>query len=116
MHLLLEQITFIPQLVEGDIPRWQCTRPTDQFAVGVWTWRRINGAWSAGLVFSDDAVRNNRPFNAMRVRLIVNDWPGFPTHMELYDVIGEPEPVNLAERLAQTEQLLGALKKANTKP
>lgn len=108
MHLLLETITVIPTHVEGGVPTWYCTKPIEQFAIGVWTWRRINGAWVEGLFL---CVSKDSVFDTKRIRLVVDDWPGMPRTIALYDVIGEVNAAeDLADRLAQTEMLMGAMK------
>jgi len=106
--LLLEKITVIPTHAEGGAPRWYCTKPIEQYAVGVWTWRRINGAWIEGLFL---CVSRDSTFDVNRIRLVVDGWAGMPRQITLYDVIGEVnEAEDLADRLAQTEMLMGAMK------
>lgn len=109
MHMVGERITVLPQHSEGGQPRWACTNPTDQFTVGVRTWRRISGSLIEVLF---NRVNDSFPFNALRARLVVDDWPGAPVYVELYDVIGDiNQSDDLADRLAQTEALMGALKR-----
>ena len=108
MHLLLETVTVIPAHAEGGVPRWYCTLPTKQHAIGVWTWRRINGAWVERLFL---CISRDSLFSVQRIRLVVEGWGGLPREIAFYDVIGEVNEVDdLADRLAQTEMLMGAMK------
>lgn len=107
MHLLLEEITVVPIRDEGSCPKWFCTKPISQYAVGVWVWRRVNGAWSEQLI-----TRNMAAHSIHRIRLVVEDWPGLPQRIELYDALGQTDTVaDLAERVAQIEQLMGTIKR-----
>ena len=108
MHLLLETITVLPIHAEGGAPCWTCTKPTEQYAVGVWTWRRINGSWIEGLYLR---AGDYGPRDVTRTRLVVDGWAGMPRQITFYDAIGEiNEADDLADRLAQTELLMGAMK------
>jgi hypothetical protein len=111
VRVLVEKITVIPKYVEGGQPRWLCTNPTEQYAVGVWTWRRVEGSWVPRLL----AHEGDHPFVTQRVRLVVGDWPGFPREVTLFDVIGELEEDDLKGRLAQIEMLWGAIKRVTEK-
>lgn len=88
-YLLLEKCGVIAQHVEGGLPRWRLTNPTEQHAVGVHTWRAINGAWVETLFHR----RSEENFTCHRVRMIdeADRWKGFPEYVELYDIIGDPE-------------------------
>jgi hypothetical protein len=88
-HLLLEKVTVLAQHVEGGTPRWRLTNPQDQHAVGVHTWRQINGAWVETLWHR----RSETNFACYRVRMIDPEHrlKGFPEYVELYDIVGDTE-------------------------
>src|ERR1044072_2887516 len=88
-HLLLEKVTVLAQHVEGGVPRWRLTNPQDQHAVGVHTWRQINGAWVETLWHR----RSETNFACYRVRMIDPEHrlKGFPEYVELYDIVGDTE-------------------------
>lgn len=107
--MLLEKVTVSSRHSEGEQPRWMMTNPTEQIAVGVWTWRKINGAWMEGLFLraSDYSL-----FDMYRVRLVVDGWAGFPRYVELYDMIGEVGPTDdLSDRVAMTERLFSTIRR-----
>jgi hypothetical protein len=88
-YLLLEKVTVLTQHTEGGPPRWRLTNPMDQHAVGVHTWRSINGCWVETLWHR----RNEASFAGYRVRMVDpdNQWRGFPEYVELYNIVGETE-------------------------
>ena len=88
-YLLLEKVTVLAQHVEGGPPRWRLTNPMDQHAIGVHTWRALNGAWVETLWHR----RAEPSFAGYRVRMVDEEhrWKGFPEYVELYNIIGEIE-------------------------
>lgn len=103
-YMLLEKVTVLAQHNEGGPPRWRVTAPLEQLGIGVYTWRALNGAW----VETFWHRRSEETFPAYRVRMLDpdNQWPGFPTSVELYDIVGETERENVDVNVEDISQML----------
>jgi len=109
-YLLLEKVKVTTQHREGGPPCWRFTKLIEAHAIGVHTWRSVNGAWIEGFY----RRRGQASFTTHRVRMVdgANRMPGVPQYVELYDIIGDAD-IEIDLSVADlTAQLLASINRA----